>query len=155
MHAAQLLQSCPTFCNPMDCSLPGSSVPGIFQARILEWVVMPSSRGASQPRDRNCFSCNSCISGKFFTTEPLGKPSEWLLEVKHFCFTFMTSLSRKKPPIYHTDRSLHRWRKGDLEVLNNFSIVSETVNGKSRHNPEVSNSKAMNLSIVQISCYWC
>ena len=44
-------QSCPTLCDPMDCSLPGSSVPGILQARILEWVAIPFSRGSSQPRD--------------------------------------------------------------------------------------------------------
>ena len=42
-------QSCPTLCDPMDCSLPGSPVCGIFQARILEWVAMPS-RGSSPPR---------------------------------------------------------------------------------------------------------
>ena len=46
------LQSCPTLCNPRDGLLPGSSVPGILQARILPWDVMPSSRGSSQPRDR-------------------------------------------------------------------------------------------------------
>ena len=40
-------QLCPTLCNPMDCSLPGSSVQGILQARILEWVAMPFSRGSS------------------------------------------------------------------------------------------------------------
>ena len=44
---AKLLQSCLTLCDPMDCSLPGSCVHGIFQARILEWVAMPSSRGSS------------------------------------------------------------------------------------------------------------
>ena len=43
---AKALQSCPTLCDPMDCSLPGSSVHGILQARILEWVAMPSSRGS-------------------------------------------------------------------------------------------------------------
>ena len=43
-------QSCPTLCDPMDRSLPGSSVHGIVQARILEWVAMPSCRGSSQPR---------------------------------------------------------------------------------------------------------
>ena len=48
---AQLLQSCPTLCDPMDCSMPGSSVHGILWARILEWVAMPSFRGSSQPRD--------------------------------------------------------------------------------------------------------
>ena len=44
-------QSCPTLCDPRDCSPPGSSVHGLLQARILEWVAMPSSRGSSQPRD--------------------------------------------------------------------------------------------------------
>ena len=42
---------CLTLCGPMDCSLPGSSVHGIFQARILEWVAIPSSRRSCQPRD--------------------------------------------------------------------------------------------------------
>ena len=45
-------QSCPTLCNPMDCSPPGSSLHGILQARILEWVAMPFSRRSSQPRDQ-------------------------------------------------------------------------------------------------------
>ena len=44
-------QSCLTLCNLMDCSLPGSSVHGILQARILEWVAIPFSRGSSQLRD--------------------------------------------------------------------------------------------------------
>ena len=57
-------QSCPTLCGPMDCSPPGSSVHGILQARILEWVVMPSSRGSFQPRDRTQVSR---IAGGFFT----------------------------------------------------------------------------------------
>ena len=75
---AKLLQSCLTLCNPMDCSPPGSSVRGILQARILGWVLMPSSRASSQPRDRTCISCSSCTAGGFFTTEPLGKP-QWML----------------------------------------------------------------------------
>ena len=60
----QLLQSCPTLCDPLDCSLPGSSVPGTSQARILEWSAMPSSRGSSQPRDQTRVSC---LAGRFFT----------------------------------------------------------------------------------------
>ena len=48
---AKWLQSCGTLCNPMDCSLPGSSVPGVLQAKILEWVAIPFSRESSQPRD--------------------------------------------------------------------------------------------------------
>ena len=70
MHA-KLLQLCLTLCNPMDHSLPGSSIHGILQARILEWVAMCSLRGFSQPRDRTCVSC---ITGRFFTAESLGKP---------------------------------------------------------------------------------
>ena len=48
---AKSLQSCPTLCDPMDCSPPGSSVHGILQASTLEWVAMPSSRGSSPPRE--------------------------------------------------------------------------------------------------------
>ena len=48
---AKSLQSCPTLCDPVDCSPPGSSVHGILQARILEWVTMPFSRGPSRPGD--------------------------------------------------------------------------------------------------------
>ena len=47
---SEVIQSCPTLCDPQDCSLPGSSIPGIFQARILEWVAVSFSRGSSQPR---------------------------------------------------------------------------------------------------------
>ena len=46
---AKLLQSCPTLCDPMDCSLPGSSVHGILQARILEWVAIPFSNTNTYP----------------------------------------------------------------------------------------------------------
>ena len=59
-----MLQLCLTLCDPMDCSPPGSSLLGIFQARILEWVAIFFSRGSSRPRDRTCVSC---ISGRLFT----------------------------------------------------------------------------------------
>ena len=52
----EVTQSCPTLHDRMDCSLPGSSAHGIFQARVLEWVAMPSSRGSSLPRDRTWVS---------------------------------------------------------------------------------------------------
>ena len=60
----QSLQACLTLCDPMDCSLPGSSVPGILQARILKWVAVLFSRGSSRSRDP---SQVSCIAGRFFT----------------------------------------------------------------------------------------
>ena len=53
---AKSLQSCLTLYDPMDCSLPGSSILGILQAWILEWVAMPFSRVSSRFRDQNCFS---------------------------------------------------------------------------------------------------
>ena len=67
---AKSLQVCPAFCDPMDYSPLGSSVHGIIQARILEWIAMPSSRGSSWPRDRTCISHVSCIDRwvGFFTT---------------------------------------------------------------------------------------
>ena len=61
----------PTLCDPMDCSAPGSSVHGILQERIQEWVATPFSRGSSQSRDRTQVSS---IAGGFFTTELSGKP---------------------------------------------------------------------------------
>ena len=64
MLRAKSLQSCLTLWNPMDYSRPGSSVHGILQARILEWVAMPSSRGSSQPRDGTRVSHTA---GRIFT----------------------------------------------------------------------------------------
>ena len=58
MHAKEF-QSCLTLCDPMDCSLPGSSARGILQATIPEWVVMPSSEGYSWPRSWTCISYDS------------------------------------------------------------------------------------------------
>ena len=60
-------QSCPTLCDPIDCSRPGSSVHGILQARILEWVAIPFSWGPSHPMEQ---ARDSCIAGGLFTFEP-------------------------------------------------------------------------------------
>ena len=57
-----------TLCNPMGYSLPGSSVHGILQERILEWVAMPSSRGSSPPRNKLASPMSPALAGKFFTT---------------------------------------------------------------------------------------
>ena len=64
LACALITQSCPTLCDPMDCSPPGSSVHGLLQARILGWVAIPSSRASSWPRD---WTWVSCIGGRFFT----------------------------------------------------------------------------------------
>ena len=64
----------PTPCDPMDCSLPGSFVHGILQARILEWVAISFSRGSSRPRYQTRVSC---IAGRFFTI--------WAARKAHLC----------------------------------------------------------------------
>ena len=77
---AQSLQLCPTLYNPIEWSLPGSSVHGILQARTLEGVALPSSRGSFPPR---AWTHVPCITARFFAAEPLGKPhySEAVLAV--------------------------------------------------------------------------
>ena len=70
---AQSLQLCPTHCNPMDCSPPGSSVRGILQARIPEWVAMPFSRGSSWPRDWTVSLTSPALASGFFTTSDTWK----------------------------------------------------------------------------------
>ena len=70
---AELLSRTQLFCEPMDCSPPGSSVHGILQGTTLEWVAVPFSRGSSWPRD---WTPVSCLVGGFFTPEPPGKPTE-------------------------------------------------------------------------------
>ena len=67
MHGKSL-QLCLILCGPVVCGLPGSSVHGILQERILEWVAMPSSRESLWYRDRACISGGSCIVGGFFIT---------------------------------------------------------------------------------------
>ena len=75
-------QSCPTLHDPMDYSLPGSSVHGILQARILEWVAIPFSKGLSQPRDQTLISC---IVGRFLTIWATKKVHNSLMQwLKHW-----------------------------------------------------------------------
>ena len=69
VHACSVTKSCPTFCDSMDSSPPGSSVHGISQARILEWVAIFSSKRSSQPRDQTRVSCTE---GRFFTCWAIG-----------------------------------------------------------------------------------
>ena len=67
MHAKSL-QLCPTLCDSMDYSLSGSSLHGILQARILEWVAMPFSRGSSLPREELASLMYPALTDGFFTT---------------------------------------------------------------------------------------
>ena len=73
MHA-RLLDLCLTLCDSMDCSLPGSSVHGIFQARILEWVSMPSPGDLPNPGIEPVFPGSLALQAGYLPTEPPGKP---------------------------------------------------------------------------------
>ena len=68
-------QSRPTLYECMDCSSPGFSVHGMFQARILEWVALSSSGNLPDPGIKPQSPASPAWAGRFFTTEPLGKPS--------------------------------------------------------------------------------
>ena len=74
---SEVAQSCPTLCDPMDCSLPGSSLHGILQARILEWVAISFSRGSSRSRDR---TLASCIPGRHFNLWAIRELVEYTLK---------------------------------------------------------------------------
>ena len=91
-------QSCLMLCHSMDWSLPGSSVHGILQARILEWVTVPFSRRSCRPRNRTQVSRTA---GSFFTTKPPGKPCSTVL----LDFSF-TKCDFKKPSVTHTQMKL-------------------------------------------------
>ena len=99
---------CLTLCDPMDYSSPGSSVHGISQARILEWVAISSSRGSSQPRVQILISWVSCIAGGFFTIELTGNTTwrmYWLLRslLSKSCGLFISTLKifkHQKPVFY-------------------------------------------------------
>ena len=108
-------QSCPALCNPMEYSLAGSSVHGIIQARILEWVAMPSSRGSSQPRDKPCVSYVSCIGRQNLTIAPPGKPYTTISSVQSLSRVQLDPMNRSTPglPVYHqlpefTQTHVHR-----------------------------------------------
>ena len=89
-----ITQSCPTLCDPMDLSPPGSSVHEIFQASILEWVAISSSRGSSQLRDQILISCIYCIGRWILFWPALWMQLAWgvfiflLLEVYVIYYTF-------------------------------------------------------------------
>ena len=80
-------QSRTTLCALMDCSPQDSSVRGILQAIILEWVAMPSSGGSSQPRDQIHMSVSPALAGGFFTTLPPGNKVVLLLLLLLSCFS--------------------------------------------------------------------
>ena len=92
-----VIQSHLTLCEPMNCSLPGSTVHGIFQARVPDRAAISSSRRFSQHRDETCVPCISCIGGWFLyhwvTWEALSRSRRWRLFNQKLGFTWKTHLS--------------------------------------------------------------
>jgi len=76
---SEVTQSCPTLCDPMDCSLLDSSVHAVFQARVLEWVAISFSKGSSQPRD---WTWSPALQEDALPSEPPGKPrcENWIIK---------------------------------------------------------------------------
>ena len=103
-------QSCPTLYNPVDYSLSGSSVHEILQARILEWVAIPFSRGSSRPRDQTQFSC---IAGRFFiiwATREAQVKSEGLKEpIWAITFIWISRPCLLKPDLFGTNQPWFGW----------------------------------------------
>ena len=115
---SSVVQSCPILCDPLDYSLPGSSVHRIFQARILEWVAISSCRGSSWFRDRTLVSCVSCIDSRFFTAESLGSPVDAICSHNICCLLLLLNLRwaslvaqlvKDLPAVWETWVRLLRW----------------------------------------------
>ena len=102
------------FCDPMDCRPLGSSVHGILQARILEWVALPLSKGSFQPRNRTWVSCISCIAGSFFTH---GATQEALFP------NDKAKKKKKKMPWTSSAQGISE----NMKVVRNLHMVSRTV----------------------------
>ena len=79
VYVCEVAQLCPTLWDPMDCSIPGSSVHRIFQARVLEWVAISFSRESSQPRDQTQVSCILYIDRQI-----LYHCATWETQLQHF-----------------------------------------------------------------------
>ena len=126
---SEVAQSCPTLCDPVDCSPPRSSVHGIFQARVLEWVVISFSRGSSWPRDRTQVS--SIVSKMLYHLSHQGSPRPtdskdgdavaWTAEVESssplmmfsakFCKSYeLVERNRMHRPLYtYLQTHIHIW----------------------------------------------
>ena len=131
-----VIQSCPTSCDPMDCSPPSSSVHGVLQARILEWVAIPFSRESSQSRDRTWVSC---IAGEVFTV--------WVM--------------REAPHLHHMslwDRSRGRHTEGNGTV-EMWTVLMQPQAKECQQPPEAERGKDSSFFLEgtlphQISDFW-
>jgi len=109
-----IAQSCLTLCSLMNCSLPGSSVHGISQARILERVAMSYFRVSNQPRDQTRISSFSILAGRFFTTSITWEASLDLIDEKYFSSSSQSNKRHRKV------NGFSQLRTGGQESLSSF-----------------------------------
>ena len=113
----------PTLCDPVDCILPGSFVHRIFQARILEWVAIPTPEGLPDSGIEPACLPSPALAGGFFTTEPLGSPKAgWLLWNKNYkkrgmCLHDIVSYQPQMP--WNTERMAFVW----VGVIREVSVM--------------------------------
>ena len=98
-----VMQLCLILCDPMDCSLPGSPVHGILQARILEWVAIYFSRGSSRPWD---WTRVPCIVDRF-SSEPPGKSHTTVTRIQFWTFTYIASPQNSLESIFNQGPLAH------------------------------------------------
>ena len=127
-------RSCPTLCNPMNCSSPDSSVHGILQVRILEWVAIPLSKGSSRTKD---WTQVSHIADRFFTiSEPPGRPQ----------------MQRRLSPILHGDNSKMRCKgNSKSNMKSSFSKKNKSLN--KLQSPKTRGQYPMWRAIPQWRCF--
>ena len=135
-EALLVIQLCLILHKSMDCSPPCSSVHGILQARILEWVAIPFSRGSSQCRDRTCISC---ITGRLFTAwatrdgyqEGKGETENWEIGIKIYTLWYIKEVTNKDL-LYSTRNSIQYsvityvgkkiWKRVDICICIHFAV---------------------------------
>ena len=138
-------KSCPTLCDPMDCNPLGSSVHGISQARILEWVAIFFSRGYSPPRDQTHISC---LASRFFTTEPSGKPHDSI----NPSFMKLHNYKKKKKQYYLDTCLLYsRTAAAAAKSLQSCPTLCDPINGSPPGSPVPGILQARTLEWVAIS----
>ena len=129
---AMSFQSCPTLCNPMNCSPPASSVPGILRAGIQERIAISFSRGSSRPSDQTRTS--PALAGGFFTTEPSPKSYIYTCSVAESCPALFDpkDCNTSGFPVYHqlpgiTPTHVHRVTDA-IQPSHPLSSVSPALN---------------------------
>ena len=123
---SSVTKMCLTLCELMDCNQPGSSVHGVSQARILEWVAISSSRGSFRSKDQTCISCIGrwvLNQGGFFTTEPPGEPWFFLVPLKMMqntitFFKILVMSTSYVPNVWFTWNILYKVNFGENKYSN-------------------------------------